>query len=76
MLCVRMDILNMNHEIRELEDNLLAILNESPVPIECKRLILALLATKCEIQANNVIATESITEKGELKDGTELEQST
>jgi len=66
----------MNSEIRQLEDSLLNVLNESPVPIECKRVILALLATKCEIQANETIAMESITEKGELKDGTELEQST
>lgn len=63
----------MNREIRQLEDNLLEVLNNSPVPVECKRVILALLSTKCEIQANEIIRTEAVTEKGDLEDESELD---
>ena len=61
----------MNKKIRDLENNLLDVLNNSDVPTEGKRVVLALLATRCEIMANEEIAQEiqqPIVEEGEMKD--------
>ena len=67
----------MNHEIRELQNNLLQVLNASNAPIEAKRLLLCLLAKDSELKANAIIqeelAEQTITEKGELDNGTELD---
>lgn len=63
----------MDRMIRELEDNIASSLNNSPVPMECKRLILENLMLKCEDKANAHILSDSITEKGELEDESELD---
>lgn len=63
----------MNKQIRELEDNLVAVLNTSQVPYECKRVVLENLMIKCELKAIEEMANEKITEKGELDNGTELD---
>ena len=63
----------MNKQIRELEDNLVNTLNASQVPIECKRVILENLMMKCEIKSFESALSETITEKGELDNGTELD---
>jgi hypothetical protein len=63
----------MNKQIRELEDNLVAVINASQVPYECKRVVLENLMIKCELKAFEEMATETITEKGELDNGTELD---
>ena len=63
----------MNKPIRELEDNLVAVINASQVPFECKRVILENLMMKCELKAVEEMANETITEKGELDNGTELD---
>ena len=63
----------MNKQIRELEDNLVNTLNASQVPVECKRVILENLMMKCEIKSFESALSETITEKGELDNGTELD---
>lgn len=63
----------MNKPIRELEDNLVAVLNASQVHFECKRVVLENLMMKCELKAIEEMANETITEKGELDNGTELD---
>ena len=63
----------MNKPIRELEDNLVAVLNASQVPYECKRVVLENLMIKCELKAVEEMANETITEKGEMENGTELD---
>lgn len=67
----------MNTEIRQLQENLLDVLNSSNAPLEAKRILLCLLAKDCELKANakiqEEIANEKITEKGELDNGTELD---
>lgn len=63
----------MNKQIRELEDSLVNTLNASQVPIECKRVILENLMMKCEIKSFENILSETITEKGELEDESELD---
>lgn len=63
----------MNKQIRELEDNLVAVINTSQVPYECKRVVLENLMIKCELKAIEEMATETVTEKGELDNGTELD---
>ena len=63
----------MNKPIKELEDNLVAVLNASQVPYECKRVVLENLMIKCELKAIEEMAHETITEKGELDNGTELD---
>lgn len=63
----------MNKQIRELEDNLVAVINASQVPYECKRVVLENLMIKCELKAIEETATETVTEKGELDNGTELD---
>lgn len=64
----------MNRQIRELEDNLVAVLNASQVPYECKRVVLDNLMMKCEIKAIEEMSKETITEKGEMEDVTELDK--
>lgn len=63
----------MNKPIKELEDNLVAVLNASQVPFECKRVVLENLMIKCELKAIEEMANETITEKGEMENGPELE---
>lgn len=63
----------MNKQIRELEDSLVNTLNTSQVPIECKRVILENLMMKCEIKSFENTLSETITEKGELEDESELD---
>lgn len=48
----------MNLKIRKLEDDLIALINESDVPIEAKRLILADVQTLIEKKATQIIAAE------------------
>lgn len=63
----------MNKQIRELEDSLVNTLNASQVPIECKRVILENLMMKCEIKSFENTLSETVTEKGELEDESELD---
>lgn len=61
----------MNREIRQLEDNLITVLNSSGIPIEAKRYVLLNVLNLVEKEANKAIYAEmnqSITEEGELKD--------
>lgn len=67
----------MNSKIRQLEDDLIALINDSDVPIEAKRLILGNIYHATEKAADKAIATEkydeliknaSIEEKGDLTD--------
>ena len=48
----------MNKKIRELEDKIIATLNESDVPIEAKRLIIANVLNLVMKEADKVIAYE------------------
>ncbi len=50
----------MNKEIRQLQDDLISLLNGSNVPIECKRLILANTLTLVEKEADKAIVGELI----------------
>lgn len=63
----------MNRQIRELEQNIVDILNVSQLPYECKRVVLENLMLKCEMEAIKEIAQEPITEKGALEDGSAVE---
>ena len=56
----------MNRQIKELEQNIVNVLNSSSLPYECKRVVLENLMLKCEMEALKEIAQESITEEGEL----------
>lgn len=63
-------------QIRQLQDQLLGALNNSPVNLETKRLLLSLLAKDCELKANAMMQEanmQTITEEGELNNGPELE---
>ena len=60
---------NMDRIIRQLENDLLDVLNKSIAPIEAKRVVLALLAKDCELKVNSILVQETITEEGEMKDG-------
>lgn len=62
----------MDRIIRQLENDLLDVLNKSIAPIEAKRVVLALLAKDCELKVNSILVQETITEEGEMKDGTGL----
>ena len=55
----------MNTKIRELEDNILAVINASDVPIETKRLIVANIYNSLEKEADKVIRFEVQTAKKE-----------
>lgn len=59
----------MNLKIRKLEDNLVALINASDVPIEAKRLILADIQNLIEKKATSIIAAEikMEVEKNELQ---------
>lgn len=48
----------INYKIRQLEDNLVDLINKSDVPIECKRLIVQDILKKITAQADNVIVEE------------------
>lgn len=48
----------MNYKIRQLEDNLVEMINASDVPIECKRLIVQDILKKITAQADSVIVEE------------------
>ena len=61
----------MNKEIRQLETNLITVLNDSEIPIEAKKYVLLHVLNLVEKQANKAIyaeMNEPITEKGELED--------
>ena len=61
----------MNKEIRQLETNLITVLNDSEIPIEAKRYVLLHVLSLVEKEANKAIyaeMNEPITEKGELED--------
>lgn len=55
----------MNTKIRELEDNILTVINASDVPIETKRLIVANIYNSLEREADKVIRFEVQTVKKE-----------
>ena len=55
----------MNTKIRELEDNILAVINTSDAPIEAKRLIVANIYNSLEREADKVIRFEVQTVKKE-----------
>lgn len=64
----------MDRELRELNNQLVNVLNKSRVPAECKRVMLLMLAKECELQANENISQEikqkeTIIEKGDMDDG-------
>ena len=65
----------MDIELRKLYNDLLDTLNKSNACIEGKRITLEMLAKVCELQANIEISKQlqTITEKGELDNGTELD---
>lgn len=66
-----------NLEVRKLYNDVLSIVNQSPLPYEVKRIVLEDLAKQCEVQANAAIQNElPVTEKGALEDGTELAEGT
>lgn len=48
----------MNLDIRNLEDSIINLLNESPVPIEAKRLIIRDVSRMVEIEASKQVAQE------------------
>ena len=55
----------MNTKIRELEDNIVAVINTSDAPIEAKRLIVANIYNSLEREADKVIRFEVQTVKKE-----------
>lgn len=60
----------MNTKIRELEDNILAVINASDAPIEAKRLIVANIYNSLEKEADKVIRFEvRASKKEEVNDG-------
>lgn len=66
-----------NAELRKLYNDLLDVLNKHNTSMEAKRITLALLEKQCEIEANNEIVremSETVTEEGELGNGTELDK--
>lgn len=67
-----------NREVRELHNTLINVLNSSPVCDEVKRIMLDDLSKSCELSVNTALQQElqSITEEGELDNGSKLEQST
>ena len=67
----------MNSKIRQLEDDLIAVLNASDVPIEAKRLVVGNIYHQTEKAADKAILKEKyedqmqntpIEEKGDLTD--------
>lgn len=62
----------INKKIRELEDGIISLINESDVPIEVKRLVLADVIGLVTKQADNVIMSEineAINEEGNNEQG-------
>ena len=62
-----------NRDVRSCEDELIAVLNKYDFPYEFKRIMLSNLSRQCGIEADKAILNESITEKGEMNNGTELD---
>ena len=64
----------MNSQIRQLENELIGVLNDSDVPIEVKRLVLLEVLSMAEKESNKTITLEMhqamkpIVEEGEMKD--------
>ena len=60
----------MNRKLRQLEDDLLLVLNSSDVPIEAKRYVVLAVLNTTEKEADKAILTElqTIVENGELED--------
>lgn len=56
-----------NREIRQCEDEIIAVLNRYEFPFDFKRIMLSNLARQCEIEASKAILTEPIIEKGEME---------
>lgn len=56
-----------NREIRELEDNIIALLNASDVPIEVKRLIVSNVYNLVTKEADKTIVAESQQKQKEEK---------
>ena len=48
----------MNSTVRQLEDSIIELLNNSPVEVEIKRLILSDVLKMTEREANNAISIE------------------
>lgn len=65
----------MDIELRKFYNDIISIVGTAKVPIEAKRITLELVAKQCELQANESISTQlqTITEKGELDNGAELD---
>ena len=59
----------INRDIRELEDNIIALLNASDVPIEAKRLIVSNIYNLVTKEADKAIIFESTPKKEEDKNG-------
>lgn len=60
----------MNKEIRQLEDNLISVLNDSIVPVEAKRFVVLDIVHLLEKEADKAIMAEiqqTIVEKGEVE---------
>ena len=63
----------MNLQIRQLENELIGVLNGSDVPIEAKRLVLLEVLGMAEKEANRIItleakqSMETIVEEGDLE---------
>lgn len=57
----------LNRDIRRLEEELIEVLNDSPVMIETKRYVLLSVLTQVEKEANKAIIAENtpIIEEGE-----------
>ena len=65
----------MNTKIRELEDNILAVINASDAPIEAKRLIVANIYNSLEKEADKVIRFEVQTAKKEERNNGGLSEN-
>ena len=48
----------INTEIRQLEDNIINILNNSPIEIEVKRLVVSNIMFKLEKESDKIIIAE------------------
>ena len=57
----------MNEQIRQLEDSIIDMLNESEVPIEVKRLIIKDVYRMVEIKANQIILEERSTDAEDIQ---------
>ena len=57
----------MNEQIRQLEDSIIDMLNESEVPIEAKRLIIKDIYRMVEIKANQIILEERSTDAEDIQ---------